>query len=120
MPFETPSKYRSPTLYWERADSNDLKRQSSMISQGKSVTFDKYLHHEDLILHTFKDISKEDKFKDSLIFNKLESVMELLNERDHFQSTLKLIGSVERTTRTRRKSSSSNIDPAKQHREGMY
>lgn len=72
------------------------------VSGHKSVRFSKFLSHEDLIRETFKDINKESKFRDSMIFNKLEDVLGLMNENDHFESTMKLRLSSDRFMRTKR------------------
>lgn len=102
--FYTPPRRSRVTDYLQSLDSP--KFNSEVVDEGevlaqKSVRFSKFLSHEDLIKETFKGISKESKFRDSMIFNKLEDVLGLMNENDHFESTMKLKLSSDRFMRTK-------------------
>lgn len=72
-----------------------------------------------MIIDTFKLIQKEEKFSDSVIFNKLESKMELLNEKEHFASTMKLAFSGEKLSKTMRGSCTTPLQGSS-NREGKF
>jgi hypothetical protein len=68
-------------------------------SLSKSVTFAKYLDHEDLIMEVFDKIKKTHKFNDSYRFNKTETTMNIMPQNQHFDSAMKIMLSTERFSR---------------------
>lgn len=97
--FNTPNKISRSPSYLESPHSLALNKQNSVLNQ-KNVRFKKYLDQEDLVVDTLKDWNNENKFYDSYIFNKLEKVMNLMPQIDHFGSSLKLQFSAERYSRS--------------------
>jgi hypothetical protein len=96
--FATPDK---KSRVGENINSPDLPGLGDNTNKpySKSVTFAKYLDHEDLIMEVFDKIKKSHKFNDSYLFNKTETTMNLMPQNQHFDSAMKIMLSTERFSR---------------------